>query len=367
MKQHPVNRTLLRTVPVAAALTLGLALSACGAANEKAAQATEGGLSGTLNGAGASSQEAANAALTQGFQTANPDVTVNYDPVGSGSGREQFIKGGIAFAGTDSILDDEELLAAAERCGSDVVEVPTYVSPIAVVFNVEGIKDLNLTPAVVGAIFAGEITSWDDPKIVADNPDAKLPGKDITPVHRSDESGTTGNFTEYLDATSGGSWDKGSVEVWPYPRGEGAEGTSGVVSAVKGGNGTIGYVDASQAKDLGVAKIKVGEEFVAYSPEAAAKALDVSKEIDNPSASVLTYELDRTTTEPGAYPLILVSYQVACSTYEDAETAKLVRGWLDYATSQDGQSKSAAGAGSAPISAELSDKINGIVAKIGKA
>ncbi len=357
---------MLRTAPMAAALTLGLALSACGAANEQASDATQSNLSGTLNGAGASSQEAANAALTQGFQTANPDVTVNYDPVGSGSGREQFIKGGIAFAGTDSILDDEELVAAAERCASEVVEVPTYVSPIAIVFNVDGIKDLNFTPEVIGAIFAGNITRWDDPRIVADNPDAKLPGGDITPVHRSDESGTTGNFTEYLDATSSGSWDKGSVEVWPYRSGEGAEGTSGVVSAVKGGKGTIGYVDASQAKDLGVAKIKVGEEFVAYSPEAAAKALDVSKKLDNPSAAVLTYELDRTTTEPGAYPLILVSYQVACTTYADAETAELVKGWLTYATGQDGQTKSAAGAGSAPISTELSDRINAIVAKVGK-
>lgn len=357
-----MNKNVLITV-----LTLGLVLSACGAANERSEAATVSELSGTLNGGGASSQEAANAALTQGFQSANPDVTVNYDPVGSGSGREQFIKGGISFAGTDSILDDEELAAAAKRCESDVVEVPTYVSPIAIVFNVSGVDDLNLSSAVTAEIFAGKITAWDDPKIVADNPDVTLPSSDITPVHRSDESGTTGNFTDYLDKTSGGSWDKGSVEVWPYRSGEGAEGTSGVISAIKGGEGTIGYADASQAGDLGVAKIKVGDEFVAYDPAAAARALDVSKQIEGTGDSVLTYELDRNTTEPGAYPLILVSYQVACSTYEDAETASLVKGWLSYATGQDGQAKSAEGAGSAPLSDELSKSIDGIVAKIDKA
>ena len=362
-----MNRNYLRTAPVALALTLALGLSACGASNEEPAAGAEGSLAGTLNGAGSSAQEASIAAMAQGFQTANPDVTVNYDPVGSGGGREQFIAGGTDFGGTDSTLDDEEIVAAAERCGSDLIEVPTYVSPIAVIFNVDGVKDLNLTPAVVGEIFAGTITNWNDPLIAADNPDAKLPDGDITPVHRSDESGTTGNFTEYLDQTSGGTWAKGSVEVWPFKSGEAAEGTSGVVAAVKGGTGTIGYADASQAGDLGVAKIKVGDEFVAYSPEAAAKALDVSKAVDSGSDSILVYALDRKTTEAGVYPLILVSYQIACTTYEDQEKAGLVKGFLTYAASSDGQAKSAEGAGSAPISADLSGKITAIVEKINAA
>ncbi|MCY7289822.1 MAG: phosphate ABC transporter substrate-binding protein PstS, partial [Cryobacterium sp.] len=189
------RKTLRTTAPAVTALALALTLSACGAGNEDTGStgASDSSLSGTLNAGGASSQEAAVAAWKAGFQTANPDVTVNYDPAGSGAGREQFIAGGLDLAGSDAYLDDEELAAAKERCGSDIVEVPTYVSPIAVVFKLEGVDELNLSPKTVGAIFEGTITSWDDAAIAADNPDADLPSTKITPVHRSDDSGTTKN------------------------------------------------------------------------------------------------------------------------------------------------------------------------------
>ena len=342
------------------ALAVGaLFLSACGAAN--VGDQGSGDLTGTLNGAGASSQEAAVAAWSQSFQLANTGVTVNYDPVGSGGGREQFIAGGVSFAGTDSILEEEELVAAAARCESDVVEVPTYVSPIAVIFNLEGVDELNLSPEVIGAIFSGSITKWNDPKIAADNAGVNLPDLAITAVHRADKSGTTGNFTDYLAAASNGTWKEGKVEEWPTQSGEGAEGTSGVVAAVSGGNGTIGYADASQAGDLGVAKLKVGNEFVAYSPEAAAKALEVSEEVTGRGDLSLVYKLNRTTTEAGAYPLILVSYQVACSTYADANEGKLVKEWLSFVTSSEGQQVAANGAGSAPISDTLLTRIKEII------
>ena len=263
--------------PAVLVLSLALALGACGAANEGDSAEADGGLSGTLNAGGASSQEAAVAAWQKGFQTANPDTTVNYDPVGSGGGREQFLAGGLDLAGSDAYLEDEELTKAEERCGGDVVSVPTYISPIAVIYNLEGVDELNLTPETIGGIFEGTITQWDDAAITADNPDADLPSSKITPVHRSDDSGTTENFTEYLDATSGGSWSGGVVETWPIKGGEAAEGTSGVVSAVENGKGTVGYADASQAGDLGTASVKVGDEFVKYTPEAAAAVLDASK------------------------------------------------------------------------------------------
>lgn len=361
-----MNRNKLRIAAPAAAIALALGLSACGAGNESddAGNASESSLSGTLNGAGSSAQEASIASIATAFQQANPDVTVNYDPVGSGGGREQFIAGGTDFGGTDAFLDDEELKAAAERCGGDVIELPTYVSPIAVIFNLEGVKELNLSPETIGGIFAGDITKWNDPKIVADNADADLPNADITPVHRADDSGTTDNFTEYLEKASGGSWKHGTVGTWPISSGEAGEGTSGVVSAVKGGTGTIGYADASQAGELGVAKIKVGEEFVAYTPEAAGKALDVSKQIEGRGDNSVVFELDRTTTEAGVYPLVLVSYQLACTTYDDKATADLVKGFLTFAVSEKGQTASAEGAGSAPISAELSKKLTGIAEKI---
>lgn len=349
-----------------AGIAAAAVLSACSAANETAG-ATDSDLAGELNGAGASSQEAAVTALSSGFQKDHPDVTVNYDPVGSGSGREQFIAGGTDFAGTDAPFDEDELAAASKKCAADIIEVPTYVSPIAVVFNVDGVDRLNLDAATLAAIFSGQITHWDDPQIAADNPDADLPPTPITPVHRSDESGTTGNFTDYLAEAAPKEWTQGSVESWPFNSGEGAEGTSGVMAAVHGGDGTIGYADASQAKDVGTVKLKVGDEFVEYSPEAAAKALEVSERVDADADSILTFNLDRTTTEADTYPLILVSYQLACSSYESESTADLVRAWLDYVASEEGQKLSADGSGSAPLSASVRQDIQHIAETISAA
>ncbi len=276
-----MNRTSLRiTAPAVTALALALTLGACGACQRghRRQHGTDSGtsLSGTLNGAGSSAQEAAVGAWKAGIQSGNPDLTVNYDPAGSGAGREQFIAGGVAFAGSDAYLADDELKAAAERCGSDVVEVPTYVSPIAVVYNLDGVDELNLDAETIGSIFEGTIKTWNDPAIVKTNPDAKLPSGKITAVHRSDDSGTTKNFTEYLDQASNGGWSGGVVETWPIKSGEAAEGTSGVVAAVKGGSGTIGYADESQAGDLGKVKVKVGDSFTDPTPDAAAKTLDTA-------------------------------------------------------------------------------------------
>lgn len=361
-----MKRNLMRYGAPAAAAVFVLAAAGCGAGNEAGADdGSNSGLSGELSGAGASSQEEAAAAWIKGFQTQNPEVTVNYDPVGSGAGREQFTAGGnIAFAGSDEFFPDEELAAAEERCGGDVVEVPVYVSPIAVIFNVEGVKELNLSPETLGAIFAGKVTKWNDKAIAADNPDANLPNAPITAVHRSDESGTTANFTDYLDQASGGSWSHGVVETWPVKSGEAAEGTSGVVSAVTNGTGTIGYADASQAGDLGVANVKVGNEFVAYTPEAAAATLDASKPVSGRAETSMALEIDRTTTAKGVYPIVLVSYGIACSQYDSEDDASLVREYLGYVVSPEGQDAAAKQAGSAPLSDAMADEAAAIVENI---
>jgi phosphate transport system substrate-binding protein len=362
-----VNRNSLRIAAPAAALVLAFGLSACGAGNESDGSGTGGSdtkVSGTLNGAGATSQEAAIAAWKKGFQTANPDVTVNYDPSGSGGGREQFIAGGVQFAGTDSYLEDEEVKAATAKCGSDIVEVPVYVSPIAVIFNVEGVDELNLSANTIGQIFEGKITKWNDDAIKADNPDADLPDTDITPVHRSDDSGTTKNFTDYLEKASDGGWTKGVVETWPVKGGEGASGTSGVVAAVKAGSGSIGYADESQAGDLGKAKVKVGDDYTEPTPEAAAKVLDTAAPVSGRAATDVAVDIDRKTEEAGVYPIVLVSYQVACQTQKDAATADLVKGWLTYVASSDGQAAAAETAGSAPLSSEFSTKVQAAIETI---
>jgi phosphate transport system substrate-binding protein len=361
-----MNRKTVRTsATAAAALTLALGLTACGAANEGGGgPGGDSELTGTLNSGGASSQEAAVAAWKKAFQSANPDVTVNYDPVGSGGGREQFISGGLDIAGSDAYLDDEELTKARERCSSDVVEVPTYVSPIAVIYNLDGVDELNLAPKTIGGIFEGTITSWNDPAIKADNPEAELPATKITPVHRSDDSGTTENFTDYLDQASEGAWTGGKNKAWPVKGGEAAEGTSGVVAAVTNGKGTIGYADASQAGELGAAHVKVGDEFTEVSPEAAAKVLDASTQVEGRAATDIAIDIDRKVTEAGVYPIVLVTYQIACQTYDDKAKADLVKGWLTYVASPEGQEAAAKDAGSAPLSEAIAEKVKAAVDSI---
>jgi phosphate transport system substrate-binding protein len=365
-----VNATSIRrTAASAAVLALGLGLTACGAANEEPAGDTTNAasgtkLSGTLNGAGASSQEAAMAAWQAGFQTANPDVTVNYDPVGSGGGREQFIAGATPFAGSDSYLSDDEgeLTKAKERCnGEDPIEVPDYVSPIAVMYNVDGVDNLQLDGSTLAQIFAGKITKWDDPAIADQNPDADLPSAAITPVHRSDDSGTTENFTAYLNTVDPKAWSDEPDGVWPIKGGEAASGTSGVVAAVKNGSNTIGYADASQAGELNHALIKVGNEYAEPTADAAAKVLEISPRVEGRADTDMAIDLDRATEDSGAYPIVLTSYLIACPTYKTQEEADLVKAFLTYVVGKDGQQAAAENAGSAPLASSLQDEALNII------
>jgi phosphate transport system substrate-binding protein len=347
----------------------GLALTACGGGAEEAGGnggsdnggAAVGGLAdltGNLPGSGASSMQNAQTAWTESFmglvQAEGGDLTVTYDPTGSGTGREQFLNDEVAFAGTDAALDEEELAASTEVCnGEQAFDLPVYISPIAVVFNLEGVDSLNLTPEVIGGIFAGDITNWNDPAIAEHNPDAELPDLEIVPVHRSDDSGTTENFTEYLSQTAPDAWTHGPIETWPIEGGQSGDGTSGLISTVEGGNGTIGYADASQAGNLGTAAIQVGEEFVEYSGPAAAKAVDVSPREEGRAENDIVVELDRTTTESGVYPIVLISYLALCGSYADSAEGEAVKAYASYMISEDGQKVAEQNAGSAPISEDL--------------
>ena len=362
-----MNRTSLRRGIVPGVAALAIALTGCSAANDTADGASASDLSGTLAGGGASSQEAAQAAWMAGFTGANPDVTVTYDPIGSGGGRENFISGAFPFAGTDAYLTDDEgeLSAATERCqGTAPIEIPNYVSPIAVIYNVDGVEDLNLSPEALAGIFAGTITRWDDPAIAKDNPDADLPDAPINAVHRSDESGTTENFTDYLDAVAPKVWTEGPLEVWPDQYGgEGAQGTSGVVSAVKEGTNSIGYADASQAQGLSTVNVGVGDDFVGPTADAAAQILDVSPRVEGRDDRSVVFELDHETNEAGTYPIVLVSYLLACDSYtgDEAEAGELTKAYLQYVLSDEGQAQGAEEAGSAPLSDSLREQVSEIV------
>ena len=357
----------VQSYPRAAAVIAAgtLALSACGGDAEPSGTTGGAGVSGTLNGGGSSAQEAAMEAWRAGFSEANPDATVNYDPAGSGSGREQFLSGGLAFAGSDAPLTQEERTQGKQRCaGGDAIEFPLYVSPVAVVYNLEGVEELKLSPAVIADIFNQKIKTWNDPAIAALNAGTSLPSTAITPVNRADSSGTTENFTDYLAEAAGKKWPYEPDGNFPVKGGEAAQGTSGVIAAVQAGNGAIGYADFSRAGELGVAKIQVGSEFVAPSPEGAAKAVEAAKRESGLPQGDITIEIPRAGTDPTAYPLTLVAYSIVCTAYQDAAQGELVKAFFTYAAGEEGQAAAAENAGSAPITETLRTDVQAAVQSI---
>ena len=338
-----------------------LALTACGSDNATGEPAAEGGassaaagtaVSGTLTGIGASSQNSAMEAWKTGFESANEGAMVQYSPDGSGAGRKAFLSGGAQFAGSDAYLKDEEMTQATEVCGPDgAINIPAYISPIAIAFNLEGVTELNLDAPTIAQIFGKKISTWNDPAIAAQNEGVELPDTPITVVHRSDESGTTENFVDYLAAAAPQDWTYEVSGAWPAElQSENAKGTSGVVQTVTSTDGAITYADASAVGDLGKAKVKVGEEYTELSSDAAAKAVEVATPVEGRPATDMSLELERDTTEAGTYPVVLVSYHIFCSTYADQETVDLVKAFESYVISEDGQETASGAAGNAPIS-----------------
>ncbi|MFT4286264.1 phosphate ABC transporter substrate-binding protein PstS [Nocardioides sp.] len=366
-----------RIVPGVAALALALSLAACGGSSddETSTDSTSSGdtstggdaatgLSGTIAAGGSSAQETAQEAWRAGFGASNPDVTITYDPVGSGTGRDNFYSGAYAFAGSDSAISDEDLPKAQAACGnSDVIELPVFISPIDIIFNLPGVDSLNLDAATIADIFNGTITTWNDDAIADQNPDVDLPDTAISPVHRSDSSGTTDNFTDWLYQASGGAWATEHSSDWPTQGGEAAEKTSGVIGAVTDGEGTIGYADDSAVAttELGVVSVKVGDTYVAPSADGAAVGLAASAPVEGRSASDLAYAINRTATDAGIYPVFMASYFIACSTYSDAATADIVKAFGKYIVSDTGQKAAAANALSAPMPSDIAAKADSIL------
>ncbi|HVX31932.1 MAG TPA: phosphate ABC transporter substrate-binding protein PstS, partial [Solirubrobacterales bacterium] len=208
----------------AAACVLVLGLAACGGGGDstgstsdskESSESGSGGgapaaaASGEIAGAGSTAQEAAQKAWIAEFENSNGGATISYDGVGSGGGREKFISGAVAFAGSDTPFSEEEgeLGEAIKRCEpGELVEVPDYISPIAIVYNLPGVEELKLEPETLAKIFNQEIDDWNDPEIAKSNPGVELPETRIVPVNRSDESGTTENFTDYLSKVAPKVW-----------------------------------------------------------------------------------------------------------------------------------------------------------------
>ena len=362
---------LVRSIAALSGIVMLASVAACGdntatttdnsSSSDSTSKSTP--ISGNFSGAGASSQQAAVEAWIAGFQGTNPEAKIAYNPSGSGAGVQTFLTGATAWAGSDKALADDEVEQSKSVCTEGTAfDVPVYISPIAVVFNLKGVSDagkhINMDAATIAKIFDGKITKWNDDAIKKQNPKVDLPDLDITVVHRSDKSGTTKNFLSYVKDAAGDAWGYELGENWPNEVGQGAKGTSGVISTVQQADGTIGYADASQAGELGTVAVKVGDNYVPFSAEAAAKVVDASPLDESATGdNRVVVKLDHNTTEAGAYPIVLVSYDIACPAYKDANTAKFVKSWLTYVVSDEGQQTAASAAGSAPLSGTMRQKV----------
>jgi phosphate transport system substrate-binding protein len=356
-----------------AALAGTLALAGCGSDSNTTATAGAAGASktgcatGTLNGEGSSAQKNAIEQAITDFQDTCSGANLNYNPTGSGAGIKQFIAGQVDFAGSDSALKDKakagstsiEQADADKACGSPAWNLPMVTGPIAVAYNVKGVDKLVLTPAVSAKIFNGVITKWNDPAIAALNKGVTLPATAIKVFFRSDESGTTENFTKYLSAAAPKDWTKEAAKKWTG-KGEGKEKSAGVANAVKATDGGITYAEWSYAKDnkLGMAQIDNGAGPVDLTGPAVGKAVSAAKPAGE--GNNLKLKLDYTTKEAGAYPILLVTYEIVCSKDKDPAKAKLVKAFLKSFAAADEQAKLQE-IGYAPLPAAVQAKVTAAV------
>ncbi|WP_250037256.1 phosphate ABC transporter substrate-binding protein PstS [Paractinoplanes maris] len=344
-------------VIAAAALLLGIA--ACDSAST-VDRASLDCAPGSITAQGSSAQANAVSAWIKDYQVGCAEATIEYASVGSGDGRRGFYAGTGDFAGSDSPVAPGEQARATARCRGPVLHLPMVAGPIALAFTVTGVDDLRLSPATIARIFTGRITRWNDQRIKADNPGVPLPGTVIRPVHRSDSSGTTDNFTRFLAVTAPGEWRLSSGSAWPAKGGVAAEGSNRVVSAIERTDGAIGYVEASYARYANLPTARVGNaagEFVALSDSAAARTV-AGAEIVGTDGD-LRLELDYRIGDPLAYPLVLLTYEIACR----QGTSALAKSFLAYAASSDGQD-TAARAGFAPLPEELRARVERSVASL---
>nr|WP_239020795.1 phosphate ABC transporter substrate-binding protein PstS [Nakamurella antarctica] len=279
-----------------------------------------------------------------------------YGGGGSGKGITDFIGNQVDFAGSDSSLKPEQAASAkTDRCqGADAINLPLVTGPIALAYNLPGVDKLVLDGPTLAGIFAGTITTWNDPAIAKLNSGATLPSTTIQSVHRAEDSGTTENFTKYLKAASAGAWTFDPAKAWAAPGGIAAQASDGVAQEVKGREGSIGYLEWGYATDnkLSVAQINDGSGPVELTGESAGKAVAAAKVVG--TGADLALKLDYATKEAGAYPIILVTYEIVCST-GNGDKLPLIKSFLGYAATE-GQAVLAS-VGAAPLPAEIQAKV----------
>ncbi len=382
-----MTRTGMRWLAVAAVITAGsVALAACSSSggnnsgsgpNTTAAgstgtntgtstsTSTSDCASGTLTADGSTAQQNAMTQWIKDYQTKCPGATITYGGGGSGQGVTDFTNGQVNFAGSDAALQPSkgEVAAATKGCGSQAIDLPMVTGPIAIAFNVSGVKSLTLTADEVAKIFTGKITKWNDPALVATNKGVNLPSTSIHVFNRSDASGTTYNFESYLAASAPSVWTATPDKQWAGA-GQGKDGNPLLGQAVQATADSIGYVEWSYAlqNGLSMAKIDNGGGPVELTSETVGKTVDTAK--PKPSGpGDLTLQLDYATKTPGAYPIVLVTYELVCTKYKDPSTGALVKSFMNFISST-AEQDAVHSQGYAALPSGVQQKVQAEIAKI---
>jgi phosphate transport system substrate-binding protein len=368
----PLGRRQRVATVGAAVVATALSLAACSSSSSSSTPASSGSgsatssassssaaVSGTLNGSGSTLQLVYEQTAIAAFKTVQSGMTVNYGGGGSGKGRTDLASGVVNFAGSDSPIPAKE---QANFKGKTVLYYPILISPITVSYNLSGLsKPLQLSAPVIAGIFSGKITKWNDSAIAADNPGVTLPSSTITIAVRSDSSGTTQNFSQFLVEGAGSAWTLGSSSIikWPATARAGS-GNGGVAQIVKSTPGAIGYVDYATAKasSLTFASIKNKDgSYVAPSVQSASAA-----------ASNATLKPDLTFSAiwaPGAssYAITAQSWVLVYQTQPNANDAAMLKAYIGYLVG-DGQ-KLLPQIGYAPLPSSVDQQSQAQLSKIG--
>ncbi|MEW2391665.1 phosphate ABC transporter substrate-binding protein PstS [Streptomyces venezuelae] len=294
---------------------------------------------GKVQGTGSSAQQNAMKYWIKHYQRACPKVRIAYNPIGSGAGGAQFLRGATAFGGSDSALKPDEIERSKDVCrGGRAIDLPMVGGPIAIGYDVPGVDDLILDAATLAKIFDRKITVWDDPRIRRLNPGAELPAMPIRPVHRSDDSGTTQNFQAYLAGAAPAAWTHPVAKSWQGRGGASASGSSGVASEVTSGVGAIGYFELSfaRARQVKTVSIDTGAPApVAPTPASASAGIAAAQVVGTGKDMKLKFRYAAST--PGAYPIVQVTYEIVCDKGNQKATLPALKSFLTYTASKVGQ------------------------------
>jgi phosphate transport system substrate-binding protein len=255
-----------------------------------------------------------------------PGVTVNYGGGGSGAGRTDLYSNTVLFAGSDSPIPAKE--KSKVPAGKTVLYFPVQFGPIAMAYNLPGVSGLKLDATTLAGIFQGTIKTWNDPAIKALNPGASLPSTSISTVVRSDSSGTTANFSQYLVDAAASAWKLGTASTITFPSSaHAANGGSGVAQAIKSTSGSIGYVDASTASASGLSMASVKNKSGAYVAPSSASAAAAATQV-TPAADLTFLTVDETGAT--SYPITYQSWDLVYAEQPNATDAALLKAYLGY-------------------------------------